>query len=338
MKIQQALLFGMSLVAGSAQAVDHSQHVNHNHHDHIDYSPLGVMGSHTHEKGSMMFSYRFMNMQMDGMRDGTDDLTDAEVLRDFMVTPTRMTTQMHMFGVMYAPANNFTVMAMLPWVRKNMDHITRMGARFTTRSEGLGDIRLSGLYVLKSGHNQQIHLNAGVSLPTGDIDEKDDTPAMANAQLPYPMQLGSGSWDLLPGITYLGNNTSISWGGQVTGTIRLNDNDNDYRLGNRLELTGWGSKKISRALNGTLRLKGMVWGDIDGKDPKLNPMVVPTADTNLQGGKRIDILAGLNLYPQNGASRGHRLSIEIGTPVYEDLDGPQMSSQWMLTAGWQYAM
>jgi hypothetical protein len=213
-----------------------------------------------------------------------------------------------------------------------------MGARFTTRSKGLGDIKLSGLYVLKSQDGQQVHLSAGVSLPTGDIDEKDDTPAMTNAPLPYPMQLGSGSWELLPGITYLGNNDAYSWGAQAMGILRLNDNDNDYRLGNRLELTGWGSKKINSVLSASLRLKGMVWDDIDGKDPKLNPMMVPTADTRLQGGERIDILAGLNFYSRSGDAGGHRLAIEVGAPVYENLDGPQMSTNWMLTVGWQYAM
>lgn len=334
MKLQSAVLFGMSIVASNVNAVNHPQH----HHDHIDYSPVSVMGSHTHSRGSIMFSYRFMQMQMDGMREGTDDLTDADVLQDFMVTPTRMSMQMHMFGVMYAPADNLTLMAMLPLVKKNMDHVTRMGVRFTTGSEGLGDIKISGLYVLRGGGHHQIHLNAGVSLPAGDINEKDDTPAMANAVLPYPMQLGSGSWDLLPGITYTGHDEAFSWGAQAMATVRLHDNDNDYRLGNRLDLTAWGSRKITRDISGSLRLKGMLWGDIEGEDARLNPRMVPTADTGLQGGKRIDLLAGVNLSSSHGFSRGHRLAIEVGVPLYEDLDGPQMSTQWLLSAGWQYVM
>lgn len=335
----KAILFSLlGLCVGNVLAVDHAMHDHHHDHaSYIDYSPVGVMGSHTHETGNMMFSYRFMNMQMDGMRDGTDDMTDAEVLQDFMVTPTRMTMQMHMFGAMYAPSDDLTMMLMVPLVRKDMDHITRMGARFTTRSDGLGDIKLSGIYVLKQQGHEQILFNAGISLPTGDIDEKDDTPAMANAILPYPMQLGSGSWDLLPGITYLNQNDAWSWGTQLTGTIRLNDNDNDYRLGNRLELSGWAAKTINASLSGSLRLKGLAWGDIDGKDSRLNPMMVPTADTDLQSGKRIDVLAGLNFHG-NGVLKGHRFAIEAGVPVYENLDGPQMSTQWMLTAGWQYAL
>ena len=34
---------------------------------------------------------------------------------------------------------------------------------------------------------------------------------------------------------------------------------------------------------------------------------------------------------------GHRLGIELGVPVYQDLNGPQMAGDWMLTVGWQKA-
>ncbi len=80
-----------------------------------------------------------------------------------------------------------------------------------------------------------------MSFPTGSIDKKDDTPMGSNQQLPYPMQLGSGTFDLLPGITYLGQHNDISWGAQVSGVIRLGENDRDYRLGNRFDATAWGA-------------------------------------------------------------------------------------------------
>ena len=36
------------------------------------HAPIGVMGDHRHEAGEIMFSYRFMYMNMDGSRDGAD--------------------------------------------------------------------------------------------------------------------------------------------------------------------------------------------------------------------------------------------------------------------------
>ena len=251
-----------------------------------DHAPIGVMGEHTHKKGEFMFSYRYMYMKMDGLRNGTNNLSAEEVLEDFMVTPTDMDMQMHMFGAMFAVTDELTLMGMIPYIKKSMNHLTRSGGTFKTESEGFGDIKLTGLYkVLDWGNNNNVILNFGLSFPTGSIDEKDDTPAGPNQQLPYPMQLGSGTWDLLPGITYNGRVNNINWGGQAMGVVRLGENDRDYTLGNRLNLTTWTAYNINYWLSGSFRLDWAFWGNIDGADPALNPAVVPTADPDRQGSR-----------------------------------------------------
>jgi hypothetical protein len=57
------------------------------------------------------------------------------------------------------------------------------------------------------------------------------------------MQLGSGTWDLLPGLTYAGFARDWSWGAQTLATLRLGENRHDYKLGNRLMLTGWVARR-----------------------------------------------------------------------------------------------
>ena len=74
-----------------------------------------------------------------------------------------------------------------------MDRINRRGVSFTTSTQGPGDLKLSGLYNIMRQNRQSFHLNAGISFPTGSINERDDTPAGSNVRLPYPMQLGSGT-------------------------------------------------------------------------------------------------------------------------------------------------
>ncbi len=317
----------------AVQAADHDQHQQH--HTHLTSSPAGVMADHVHAKGSWMFSYTWMHMRMDGMRDGTSGVSDGKVLKKYMVTPENMDTDMHMFGAMYAVNDDFTLMAMAPWIKKSMQHKTRMGKRFTTGSEGVGDVKLSGIYALSNRGNHQVLVNFGVSAPSGDINEKDNTPAMKNARLPYPMQLGSGTWDLLPGLTWTLSRGAHSWGAQTQGTVRLGDNDNNYSFGDRIEVSGWGAYRFLPSWSASLRLKGQAWGDVDGNDRQLNKNVVPTADNDLQGGQRIDFLAGVNFYAPAGVFSGNRLALEGGIPVYENLDGPQMSTDWMLTANWQ---
>ncbi|MGI9535053.1 MAG: transporter, partial [Thermodesulfobacteriota bacterium] len=298
-----------------------------------DHAPIGVMGEHTHKQGEVMFSYRYMFMKMEGLRDGTDSLSTGDVLEQFMVTPTDMDVQMHMFGAMYAVTNKLTMMGMIPYIKKSMNHLTRMGGRFKTESEGFGDFKLTGLYkILDWGNNNNVILNFGLSFPTGSIDEKDATPMGPNQQLPYPMQLGSGTWDLLPGITYNGRINNLNWGGQAIGVVRLGENDRDYTLGDRLNLTAWTAYNLNYWLSGSFRLDWGFWGNIDGADPDLNPVIVPTADPDLQGGNRLDALFGINFVNQLGPKwlKGQRLAAEFGFPLYQDLDGPQLETDWVL--------
>ena len=63
----------------------------------------------------------------------------------------------------------------------------------------------------------------------------------------------------------------------------------------------------------------------------------PAADPDAQGGQRIDVGLGANLCVPSGALEGQRLAVEVLRPVYQDLDGPQLASDWTLNAGWQFA-
>ena len=80
------------------------------------HAPIGVMGDHTHNKGELMFAYRYMRMFMDGNRDGTNNVSASNVLSSYVVTPLQMTTQMHMFGFMYGLNQTATLTAMIPYV------------------------------------------------------------------------------------------------------------------------------------------------------------------------------------------------------------------------------
>ncbi|MEM9137112.1 MAG: transporter, partial [Cyanobacteria bacterium P01_F01_bin.42] len=301
------------------------------------HAPIGVMGDHTHSMGEVMLSYRYMRMGMSGNLDGTTNLTPVQVLTQFPVTPLRMTMEMHMFGAMYAPTDELTLMAMVPYVIKEMDHLTRMGAEFTTNSSGFGDVSFGGLYKIFDRANQRVHLNFAAGFPTGSIDEKDDTPLGPDQVLPYPMQTGSGTFDLRPGITYLGQTSEWSWGGQVLGKIRLGKNDQSYRLGNEIDGSVWGARKWTDWLSTSLRLNVKRFGDISGADPRLNPTLIPTADPDLRGGTRLDLKAGLNLFAPGGPLKGGRFGLEFGLPVFQSLDGPQLETDWFVTTGIQYA-
>jgi hypothetical protein len=333
------MLLALLVLAHNVYAA-HTHDARAAHVGHATAVPIGVMGDHLHPQGDWMVSYRYMHMKMEGSLEGSDHISNRQILsptgKNFLVTPTEMTMDMHMLGMMYAPTGNLTLMLMAPYILYSMDHRTRMGTTFTTGSEGIGDVRFGVLYGLSQWNGQHMHLNLGLSAPTGSINEKDDTPA-GKVRLPYPMQLGSGTWDLLAGLTYGGQRGKWAWGSQAMGTVRLQDeNDNDYRLGNRLELTAWVVRDIAQGWNSSLRVAAQAWGDVQGADPELNRNLVPTADPDLRGGRRVDVRVGVNHMTNGDVHEGHTFGIEAGVPAWQNLDGPQLRTRWTLMAGWQY--
>ncbi len=197
-----------------------------------------------------MLSYRYMHMDMDGNRIGTRNVSPRTIVQTvpnrfagpptLRIVPTNMTMDMHMFGAMYAPTNNLTLMGMVNYIDKEMDHLTYSGmpvavppliGGFTTKSQGIGDTRISGLYRLYKDSVHKAHLNLGLSLPTGSITERDSiltpTGTRPDVRLPYAMQLGTGTFDLLPGLTYTGRVADFSWGGQFRSAPPLSSSETE---------------------------------------------------------------------------------------------------------------
>ncbi|HZR15715.1 MAG TPA: transporter [Verrucomicrobiae bacterium] len=302
---------------------------------HEDITPINVLGSHTHLKGGFMVGYRYMYMDMAHNQDGTRDVSQQEVLSQYPVVHTTMTMQMHMAELMYAPTEWATVMAMVPYADNEMHHLTRTGERPTTYSSGLGDLSFMGLFNLwgnpSAPTGQRLVLNAGFTAPTGAIDE-----SSAGKPLEYMMQLGSGTWDLNPGLTYLGDSDLFSWGAQVLGTTRFGRNDHGYRLGDRYRLSAWADVKVTDWFGPSVRLDWHAWDKIHGADPGMNPARNPAFDATKQYGERLDLLFGLNFYVPSGFLKGNRFSLEGGVPVYQNIGGPTIGVDWLLTVAWNY--
>jgi hypothetical protein len=337
--MKYSVLIAAVLAASSSfQALAHNGEV-HNVSTASSHAPIGVMGDHLHKKGEVMFSYRFMHMDMQGSRVGTRRQSARETVGSmmspgqFMVAPTEMPMDMHMLGAMIGLTDKVTVMAMLPFLSNSMDHLIRNGKTFTTESSGMGDIKVSAMIKLFDTGSHKAHWSMGLSLPTGSIRERADTPAQSNAVLPYPMQLGSGTVDYMPSITYTGGAASWSWGAQASAVIRSGESAEQYSLGDRRAVTSWIARDLSNNLSVSARLNYQDWDAIDGANQALNPRMIQTADPQLQSGSRSDLSLGIN-YLFDG---GHRLAFEYGEAVSQDLDGPQLETDSVWTLAWQKA-
>jgi hypothetical protein len=317
-------------------------------------TPIGVMTDHLHPKGEWAFSYNFMNMSMQGNLVGAQSVASETLLNTYMMAPDQMQMQMHMFMGMYGLTNRLTLMTMLHYNRNNMSmvmmpmeqmmnmpgmNMTMMDMPSTCSSTGLGDTKVWALYKLRERGRQRIVLAGGLNLPTGSTRAKGTTLLGENTRLPYMMQLGSGTLDVFPAITYTDGRNKWYWGVNMEGSVPLGTNRQGYAWGPKIKSSAWMSYKWSNWLASSLRVEATAGGKIIGYDPLIAPLMLndPCADAANTGGKRASAYLGLQFSQLGRILPGASAQIEFGMPFYQNLNGPQMGLRQTLQAGLSYA-
>jgi len=349
-----------------AEEMDHSGGHDMSRHGSHDTAASSMHIHHEHGAGGFMFEYKFMRMEMKGLLNGTDSVSSESISAalmnmggpptrvngaDYMMSPTKMTMDMHMFMAMYGIDDKISIMGMLHYLNNEMDMVMHMqmgsgmsvGDMFGSMdTSGVGDSRIDVMYQV----NDELATSLGWSIPTGSIDEKitmrmkgtnSNTGGVMSSvngpmQAPYSMQLGSGTYDLVPAVTYSKSLGIWNVGGQATYIYRIGENDNDYTLGDQLEVTAWGTYSINSSFTVSGRINILDWDKIDGQDPDITRRMAPTSDPDASGGTRVDLLLGLSGH----INKYHMLSGEVGVPVHQDLNGPQLETDILYGVSYQY--
>ena len=118
----------------------------------------------------------------------------------------------------------------MPFIQSEMLNTDDV-AFFETSSRVLGDVSVRGLFDILEMDEYRVSLSLGSTIPTGKVKKRDATPFGNREILPYAMQGGSGTFDILAGMTFLTQNEVASVGAQVDGVIRVENNRRGYRLG-----------------------------------------------------------------------------------------------------------
>jgi hypothetical protein len=320
-----------------------------------DPTPAGVMISHVHSKNEWMVSYRFMTMGMDGLLSGTKSIPTNDVFTNYIMSPTSMKMDMHMLMAMYGITDRLTAMVMLNYNMSSMgmemfttdghNHAGMEGmtatsmSNHTMNSNGFSDTKLQFLYGLKKHKNYQILVNLGCNIPTGSIQFKGSSSDMMypNNRLPYGMQLGSGTFDALPGLTYLYQKNDLTYSIQASSIVRLGYNQVGYKLGDEASLNTWLAYTWLDNLSSSVRFEGTVASDISGFDPTIYAYNEPSANRLNYGGQKLTSYIGSTYQFQKGILENNRLGIEFGLPIYQQLNGIQMKQGLSFFASWSYA-
>ena len=298
------------------------------------HAPAGVMADFTLPAGDIYVGFRYSNVKYEGSLVGTVAFSTADVLDFFSVATLRHNQSRVEVDIRWGMNDFATLMFSVPFIQNNALKETDLFF-FETSSDVLGDVSLRALVDILEMDAYRLSLTLGATIPTGKLGKKGPTAISTRDVLPYPMQGGSGTPDILFGGTFLVQNEIASVGAQFNSVIRFLFNQRGYRLGNRYDFSIWGAYNFSDWASFSIRGLFESWGKIDGSDRRTDPLIDPLANPFAQGGERVSVPFGFNLYFQEGNLAGHRLSIEYYYPVHEDLNGPQMSLERALVFSWQ---
>ena len=324
----------------------------HEMHLADSHGPITIMGDHMHKKGKVMLSYRFGQMKMNNVANGTKKIDTNSVisspngasnnLGNYMNAPIEMKMNMHMFGGMYAPSDNLNFMIMTSYQEKVMTH-QRMpmagGSRFNVNSSGISDTRISSLINLFNNDLIKTHIGTGLSLPTGSIDKRDSTPASSNSRLGYSMQNGTGTYDLLFFFNNINKIGKFKIGEQLLYKKALSGNNSkNYKYGDVFELNIWSSYRWIDNVSSSIKINYNYQKKMNGSDNEMNPRMSPAMDSYNKGHNKINLGFGVNLVNTSKIFKNHRIGIEATFPIYQNLRGLQMQETFRFMIGWRYAL
>ncbi|MDE3176686.1 MAG: alpha-amylase [Pseudomonadota bacterium] len=207
------------------------------------------------------------------------------------------------------------------------------------QTDGIGDTLVAGVWRVYRDNVHQLNVNFGLSLPTGSttLNQTLLVPSGVEkyARAFYGMQPGTGSFDALPGVSYSGVTGPSSWGLAYRGRFPLGDNSQGWRYGDLNDFTGWGGYSWLPGLETTLRADAMFQDRIHGFDPVITGFA-QGANPLFYGGQWLSLFAGLNVAGRYFGAPAASLALEVGAPVYQNLNGPQGARALQVSSALSY--
>ena len=334
--------------------------------------PMNIPGGGVPETYEFRLKVTPMYMRMDGLRDGTDSVSTKSLLGmpvmggmatgKFMAAPTDMDMRMLNLTAGYSFSDRFFAGLMLMYKDNSMDMLFNSMMQTLTgmdgyamESSGIADTMVMTKYRLYADDplipRSQVSFLFALSVPTGSINQKNEEHPLAmrqGEQLPYGMQLGSGTFDPTIGLLYQGSSSPWWWGVNGSYTARLYDNSRDYHLGDEMRLDTYAMYQmrhdflVQAQLNA--RYQGRIRGEMDeaasgesGRttqgDPT-SPYMSPLWDPDNYGGKQVLATLGFQWQPLPL----HIVDFTVGVPLYQDLNGPQLEEDYRVMLTWYIEM
>ena len=305
------------------------------------HAPLGVSGERTLDLSAVEITYKFTQMNSQGVWFRTDSLPLSQTLQLYQVAPLTLSKQTHTVMGAYGVTEDLTVTASAEFSIYEREQLTSTGIFYITGTEALGDITASAIYEIYRGGPFRMNASLGVVLPIGKARTWAQTPfsGLAEEALPYDMRPGGGTFGIMPGISGQVQNEFGSLGAQFKGRINVGTGTADFTYGDSYEANGWAAYRINDMFSVSAGVRWQIWGNIEGADPNLDPARDPAADPIFLAGQRADMPLGINfVIPGDGPLAGHRLLAEAVYALHHDYEGPQLGLDWGINLGYRLGL
>src|SRR5258706_12660548 len=208
-----------------------------------DHAPAGVLDLRCPMDSSWMVSLTSTYTRFDGLRVNSQRIDTGQALAlGYQQVPESMDMSMTMLELMFAANESLTLSASLPWITNSMKMRTNLGQSFTMDSSGIGDTAVGADLVAWQLGEQRVSCGLSVGIPTGSITETGGMPGAPATRLEYPMQLGSGTWDISGRADWRTRSDPYTYGVGLAGTTRTGHNSEDYPLGGPFRATASGAQ------------------------------------------------------------------------------------------------
>lgn len=254
------------------------------------------------------------------------------------LVPQNVSVAAQTLALAYGITKDLSVVVTGGMIERNLDMLTFRGPTGVTRlgmsytgTAGLADFTASAIYRIYQDPIHRIQVNLGMAFPTGSTHST-FTLLVPNGSYEtsrafYALQPGAGTFDIMPGIVYAGTLGKWSWGASYRGRLPLAANPEGYLYGDLHEFNGWGGYTWIKGLTTTVRVSGSTQGPIRGLDPMIRGRA-QAANPNFYGGQRVEIFGGATISGAFVGLDNMAIAIEAGLPVYQSLNGPQLSKNW----------
>jgi len=233
----------------------------------------------------------------------------------------RVSGVISVFG--YGVTSEFALFGVLPWFDKRLD-LTMGGQNVIRHKSGIGDLTLLGRYTAYQydapGRTLRIAPIGGVKVPSGENNVRDKF-----GRLPPPVQVGSGSWDVLGGAVITYQTLDFEIDSQLS--YKVNGEADGFKMGDIFKLDGSLQYRLlpSRLGSGVPAfLYGVLEANLihSAKDDNAG-----TTDSN-SGGVTLLLSPGVQYVTKRWIVEGG-----LQAPVIQHLNGTSLKKNYILSMG-----